>query len=84
LITNAACIKALDLYSDRLLQQSNVQGVGIGRAPSDVVDSECVIMVYLAEDLPTDVPDYLEVPCEGGGIQRVPVRVTVQGPLRPE
>lgn len=84
MITNAACIKALDLYSDMLLQQSNVQGVGIGRAPPDVTDSECVVMVYLAEDVPTNVPDYLEVPCEGGEIKRVPVRVSVQGPLRPE
>jgi hypothetical protein len=84
LITNAACLKALDLHSATLLQQPNVQGVGIGRAPSDVTDSECVVMVYLAEDVPTDVPDYLEVPCEGGEIKRIPVRVTVQGPLRPE
>jgi hypothetical protein len=81
IVTEAHCLKALDLYSENLMSLPNVQGVGVGGSPPDSPNAKCCIIVYLASDAKINLPSYLEVPIEGDGLVHVPVRSEVQGPL---
>lgn len=83
-ITEVHCLKALDLYSQRLMALPNVQGVGVGRPIPDDPNVQCCIVVYLASAAEVNLPSYLDVPAESGGVIQVPVRSELQGILHPE
>ena len=83
-VTDVHCLKALDLYSEGLTSLPNVQGVGVGGPPTKDSNIQCCVVVYLASAAEVKLPSYLDVPLEGGGVVRVPVRSEVQGLLRPE
>ena len=84
IVTQAHCLKALDLYSESLMLLPNVQGLGVGPPPAGSSEIQCCVFVYLISEIGVNLPSHLDVPVEGGGVVQVPVQAEVQGLLHLE